>query len=64
MDTSPHLNVAIASEIHDALIHIKRAEVALRHTMTPEREAVQRELVAAATSLGRVLNLVGGAPCG
>ena len=59
-DQNPTLNVAIASEIHDALIHIKRAEINLRHTMTPEREAVQRELVQASVSLGRVLNLVGG----
>ena len=57
---APTLNLAIASEIHDALVHIKRAEISLRHAMTPEREAVQRELVQAQVSLGRVLSLVGG----
>ena len=64
MDTSPQLNLAIASEVHDALIHVKRAEINLRHAMTPEREAVQRELAAVETGLCRVLNLVGGGSCG
>jgi hypothetical protein len=54
------LSIPVASHTNDAIMAIQRAEAELRKVMVPEREAVQRELVAAATSLGRVLHLTGG----
>lgn len=58
----PHatLSIPIASHVHDAMLCIQRAEAALRSERQPAREAIQHELVSAATSLGRVLALVGG----
>jgi hypothetical protein len=41
---------------------LKRAEARLQHDVTPQREAVQRELVQAAVSVGRALHLIGAGP--
>ena len=56
---APSMNLAIASEIHDALVCLKRAHEASFHFVGPERAALVRELVAAESSLGRALTLVG-----
>ena len=53
------VNILVASYAHDALVRIERAQAALRSDIQPNREAVQHELAAAATSLQRVLALAG-----
>lgn len=45
--------------LEEATEALKRAEVALRHVCTPEREAVHREIVSAAASVGRAQCLRG-----
>ena len=50
---------ALADALREAELALRRAEIALRHALTPEREAVQRELVQAAVSIGRAKALTG-----
>lgn len=52
----------LAVALEEAAEALKRAEIALRHICTPEREAVQHELVAAAASVGRAQCLRGAGP--
>ena len=54
------LRLAMASELHDALVCIQRAQDAARHFVGPHRDAIHRETVAAQMSLSRALTLVGG----
>jgi hypothetical protein len=51
--------MALASELHDALVCLQRAQDALRNFVGPHRDAVVRETVAAQMSLSRALTLVG-----
>ena len=53
-------NLALASELHDALVRLKRAQDQLRHFVGPHHPAAVRELVNAEMSLSRALTLVGG----
>ena len=48
--------------LREAARQLADAEVRLQHDVTPERDAVHRELVSAATSIGRALNLIGAGP--
>lgn len=48
--------------LREAARALEDAERQLQHAVTPEREAVQRELVQAATSIGRALHLIGAGP--
>jgi hypothetical protein len=48
----------LSAHLREALVALERAEAALRHD-TQAREAVQHELVRAATSVGRALHLIG-----
>lgn len=52
----------LAAALEEAAEALRRAEIALRHLCTPEREAVQRELVSAAMSVGRAQCLRGALP--
>ena len=52
----------LAEALRAAEEALRRAEVALRHIMTPEREAVHREIVQAAASVGRAQALTGTGP--
>ena len=56
---SPSINLAIASELHDALVCLRRAHDAAQHFIGPERTALARELLSAEMSLSRALMLVG-----
>lgn len=49
----------LAAALQEAAQALARAEAALRHICTPEREAVHRELVSAAASVGRAQCLRG-----
>jgi len=60
VDANQSLRMALASELHDALVCLRRAQDAQRHLTGPHRDAVVRELVAAEMSLSRALTLVGG----
>lgn len=55
-------DLTAAEALKRAAEALKRADIALRHVCTPEREAVQRELVSAAASVGRALHLIGEGP--
>ena len=48
--------------LREAATLLADAELRLVHAVEPERDAVQRELVSAATSIGRALNLIGAGP--
>ena len=52
-------DLALASELHDALVCLQRATDQLRHFVGPHRDAVVREIVAGQMSLSRALTLVG-----
>ena len=60
VDANSTLRMALASELHDALVCLQRAQDQLRHFVGPHRDAVVRELVAGQMSLSRALTLVGG----
>jgi hypothetical protein len=49
----------LAEALREAAKALERAEDAARHYSSPEREAVQREIVAAAANVGRGLHLIG-----
>jgi hypothetical protein len=59
VDARSSINLAIASELHDALVCLKRAHDKAQHFIGPERQALFRELIAAEMSLSRALVLVG-----
>lgn len=46
--------------LREAARVLEDAERRLQHDVTPQREAVQRELVSAGASIGRALHLIGG----
>ena len=48
-----------AELLREAARALADAEMRMHHDTTPEREAVHRELVQAATCIGRALNLIG-----
>jgi hypothetical protein len=52
----------LAELLKEAARSLHDAEQRLQHDVTPERDAVQHELVAAATSIGRALHLIGAGP--
>ena len=52
----------LAYFLRAAAEELSRAERQLEHDVRPERDAVQRELVSAATSIGRALHLIGAGP--
>lgn len=59
MDNRPHLPVDL---LRLAAHYLADAESRLQHDVTPQREAVHRELVQAASSIGRALHLLGAGP--
>jgi hypothetical protein len=50
----------VAELLRIAVQYLDDAEQRLRHDVSPEREAIQREIVQAATSVGRALHLLQG----
>ena len=48
--------------LREAARALDDADRRLEHDVTPERDAIHRELVTAATSIGRALHLLGGGP--
>lgn len=49
----------LADKVRVALEAIRAAEIELRHDTQPAHTVIVHELVSAAVSLGRVLNLIG-----
>lgn len=52
----------LAFYLRMAARELTSAERQLDHDVRPEREAVHRELVAAAAAIGRALHLIGAGP--
>jgi len=53
------LHAAVAAEVHDALERVRAAQKEARFVMSPVRDSLIRELVAADMNLSRALLLVG-----
>jgi hypothetical protein len=53
------VNPRLPELLQEAARALADAERRLQHDASPQREAVQRELVQAATSVGRALHLIG-----
>lgn len=46
--------------LREAARNLDDADRRLEHAVEPERDAIHRELVQAATSIGRAIHLIGG----
>jgi len=53
------MNPRAVELLREAARALADAEIRLQHDVSPQREAVQREIVQAATSIGRALHLIG-----